>query len=75
MFNVISRANCVLCDRSKALLERHSIPYKELKIDVDIPRDDVISRHPNIKMLPIIENSDNTYFGGYQELLHHIINK
>jgi len=71
MFNVISRPGCIRCDQSKALLQRYKISFKELIIDKDIPRNDVLTKHPNIKMLPIIEK-ESKYFGGYEELLLYI---
>lgn len=71
MFNIISRPSCGRCVQSKTLLERYGIPFREQIIDKDIPRDDVISKHPNIKTLPIIEKGSE-YFGGYEELLQFV---
>lgn len=54
MIYVYTRDGCGYCKLAKELLEDRKIEYTELKIDHNITRDEVISKFPNVKTLPII---------------------
>lgn len=67
MFTVITKENCPYCTQAKAFLERYELEYQEMKIGVDISRDDVINRYFPWKTVPIILYNQS-FIGGYTEL-------
>lgn len=51
---VYTRMMCSHCDRVKKILNTHSIPFIEHKIDVEITIEQVKEKFPSAKMLPVI---------------------
>jgi len=68
VFELITRDNCAYCIESKKLLEVNGKNYRELVIGRDISREEVMSKYPDRKVLPIVIQ-DGKVIGGYQELL------
>lgn len=71
LLTMYSRRQCSLCQQAKQLLEANNVPFRELIIEEDITRDDVIEKFPGRKMLPIIEN-DGILIDGYQQLVSYV---
>lgn len=71
MYYVYSKNDCRFCKAAKAILELADKEYKELIIDIDISKEDVLSKFPGITSVPIISLADET-IGGYNELLEHL---
>lgn len=64
---VYTKDNCPYCDRAKALLRSKDQRFYEMKIGVDLTRDDFINLFPNVKTMPFII-IDDEHVGGYNEL-------
>lgn len=71
---LFTKEGCDYCDRAKALLGLNDIEYKEHKIGVNVTRDEVIKKFPNIRTVPIIL-IDSEYIGGYNELTEQLISR
>lgn len=67
MIEVYSKENCKFCVMAKNLLTSFNKSYTEIKLEVDITRDDLIARFPTAKTFPIIVVNDD-YIGGYDQL-------
>lgn len=67
VIEIYTREGCGHCVQTKQLLTSHDIPYAEVKIGVDIDREQVINKYPDQRTLPIIVVNGNVV-GGNQEL-------
>ena len=70
-FTLITRDDCVYCAQAKSLLADNEISFTELKIGVDLTRDDVLRDYPDQKVLPIVLHEDKV-LGTYLDLLDHV---
>lgn len=68
---VYSKANCVYCDRAKALLNSKGLPYVETRLGEDILREDFMATFPEVRTMPFII-IDGVKIGGYTELVKHL---
>lgn len=69
MSNVIiySKDNCNYCVAAKRLLDEKRISYHEMKIGVDITREEFVGLFPEVKTVPFII-INNEKVGGYDKL-------
>lgn len=64
---VYTKDNCPYCVQAKNLLTNKNVSYAEMKIGVDLTREDFISIFPNVKSVPhIIINGEQ--IGGFDKL-------
>jgi glutaredoxin 3 len=64
---VYSRDNCFYCEQAKALLHSKDQRFQEMKIGVDITREEFMSTFPNVTSVPfIIINGER--IGGFDKL-------
>ena len=64
---VYTKDNCPYCVQAKNLLTNKNVSYTEMKIGVDLTREDFISIFPNVKTVPhIIINGEQ--IGGFDKL-------
>jgi glutaredoxin len=54
MIEIYTRDGCPHCTDIKMFLKNKDINYHELKIGVDVERNDVVAKFPDQKTLPII---------------------
>lgn len=71
MFTVYSKDNCSFCTAAKMLLDTRSIDYKEVKLDRDITKEQLLTQVPGIKSFPYIEDAGKP-IGGYSELQKYL---
>ena len=71
MIEIYTRTDCDFCVKAKDLLMNNNLNYKEYIIGEDIDREVVVTKFPNVKLLPVIA-IDGKYVGGYAELLDTI---
>jgi glutaredoxin len=64
---LITKDNCNYCVNAKHLLNQKRIPFSEMKIGNGISREEVLSKFPTAKTVPII-TIDGRYIGGFTEL-------
>ena len=69
---LITRQICTECKEAKVFLETRNMPFKELIVDQDIKRDEVLKNFPGFRKLPIFL-LDNNPKGSYSELQDYVI--
>ena len=62
-----TKDNCTYCNQAKNLLHYKGKSFTEVKIGVDMTREDFVSLFPNIKSVPHII-IDGVQIGGYDKL-------
>jgi glutaredoxin 3 len=67
MNKVYSKDNCPYCVKAKNLLNARGIEFTEIKIGVDITRDEFLETFPNARTVPQII-LDGEHVGGYDAL-------
>jgi len=70
---IYTKDNCPYCVRAKRTFENLNIQYQELKIGVDVTREQLLEASPNARTAPHIV-IDNTVIGGYEQLAAYIEN-
>ena len=72
MNNVIiyTKDNCGYCVQAKNLFNAKSISYQEMKIGVDLTREDFMGLFPEVKTVPFII-IDGEKVGGYDKLIEY----
>lgn len=70
-FTIITKPTCIHCTNAKNLLKTNAIDFTEIQVGTDIPVEEIKSRYPEAKMLPIVLEGD-TYIGGYDQLKKRI---
>ena len=68
---LITRDECVYCEKTKELLKQKDVLFTEFHIGLDVTRDSVVTLWPEAKMLPLVFKKDE-YIGGYLELLDYL---
>lgn len=68
MLTVYSKNNCPFCIQAKKLLERHSIPFQEIKIDEDHTAKNFILNEGHRTVPQIYNNGKLFVEGGYTGL-------
>ena len=58
MLTLYSKDNCPHCVKAKRLLDLNGVDYAEKKIGHNITRDEVLTKFPDAKTVPIIEWND-----------------
>lgn len=51
---IYTRQGCSKCVVLKEILQSKNVEYTEHEIDKTVSRDEVVSKFPNVKMLPIV---------------------
>lgn len=51
---IYTRQGCSQCAELKEILQKQNVEYIEHEIDRTVTRDQVISKFPGVKMLPVI---------------------
>jgi glutaredoxin 3 len=67
MNKVYSKDNCPYCVKAKNLLKARGIDFTEIKIGVDITRDEFLATFPNARTVPQII-LEGEHVGGYDNL-------
>lgn len=67
MLEIYTKPNCPVCNNIKVLLNSNNVEFVEYQIGQDIMRDDVLSRFPDVKSVPIIILNGNR-IGGFSDL-------
>lgn len=52
MITVYTKDNCPACVSLKATLTQEGSPFKEIKIDRDITREDFMNQFPTVRTVP-----------------------
>jgi glutaredoxin 3 len=71
MNKVYSKDNCPYCVKAKNLLNAHGIEFTEIKIGVDITRDEFLEAFPNARTVPQII-LEGEHIGGYTKLVEYL---
>ena len=66
-----TRPQCKTCNDTKSFLKTKNIDYTEVIIDKDVARDDVLTKAPNAKMLPVVF-LDDIYIGSKEEIIRYV---
>ena len=70
MYTVITRNNCVHCDRAKALLRDQGISFVSYNVESRSSKWILsLLRMAEIKTVPQIFDSDGTHVGGFSDLV------
>lgn len=73
MYTVISRNECIFCDKAKELLNVGRIGYVEYNIQSPSSKWLLhLLKQANIKNVPQIFDSNGKYIGGYTELKEYL---
>ena len=73
MYTVISRNQCVFCDKAKALLNTNHIGYVEYNIRSPSSKWLLhLFKEANIKTVPQIFDNNGKHIGGYTELKEYL---
>jgi glutaredoxin 3 len=70
---IYSKDHCPYCTMAKTLLEKLGIKYKELKIGVDVTREQLLEVVPQARTAPQIVINGQA-IGGYDQLADYIEN-
>ena len=68
---MITKYSCAYCEQAQRMLQQRGLVYDVLVINKDIARDDVVSKYPEQKKVPIILINDNV-IGGYSDLMDYL---
>jgi glutaredoxin len=49
---VYSKENCPACDRLKSQLKSEGEPFTEIKVGVDITREEFVAKFPQVRSMP-----------------------
>lgn len=71
---IYSKDNCPSCIKAKALLTREGLDYLEVKVGIDILREDFLSEFPNQKTVPLIF-INGEQINGYEKLVEYFGNR
>lgn len=71
---VYTKDNCPYCVKAKALLTIKQVPFTEVKLGVDMQREDFIALFPEQKTVPLII-MDGVKYGGFDRLTEHFDSK
>jgi glutaredoxin 3 len=71
MNKVYSKDNCPYCVKAKNLLNARGIEFTEIKIGVDITRDEFLEAFPNARTVPQII-LEGEHIGGYTKLVEYL---
>lgn len=71
MYTLYTRKGCTLCEISKNYLTEIHEPFTIVEIDVDITRDEVLEKFPDVKMLPVV-TYEGRFIGGKDQLYEHV---
>ncbi len=78
MITIYSKNNCPFCVRAIKLAEDKGLKHTVFKIGDNITQEDFLSKFPNARTVPQIENittGGNEYIGGYTEFESWILSK
>lgn len=64
---LITREGCAFCVRGKKVLAEADIPYTEIEVGKDILREEVLTKYPGAKLLPLFI-LNGIHKGSYDEL-------
>lgn len=62
-----TKENCPYCTMAKQYMQSKNLHYTEMKLGVDLTRDDFVSIFPEVKSMPFII-IDGEKVGGYDKL-------
>lgn len=71
IYTIYSKDNCPYCTKAKALLDKQEVDYQEIKIGVDITREEFMETYPDVRTVPLIVTQSFGKIGGYQQLVEH----
>lgn len=77
VFDIVlyTRETCGACQKSKLLLNNYDVPFKEVLIEQDISRSELLDKFPDATSLPVITTTDTTIFNGYDGLVEFLKEK
>jgi glutaredoxin 3 len=64
---VYTKDNCPFCTKAKLLLQSKGETFSEVKLGIDITREEFMEVFPNVKTVPFIIINGN-HVGGYDKL-------
>lgn len=64
---VYTKNDCIFCTKAKMLLSSRGIPYRELKLNEDFTRENILELFPSAKTFPVVV-VDGFNIGGYSQL-------
>lgn len=67
---IYTKDNCPYCVQAKNLFSLKNESYEEMKIGVDLTREEFVSIFPNVKTVPFII-IDGEEVGGYDRLVEY----
>lgn len=67
---IYTKDNCPYCVQAKNLFSLKGETYQEMKIGVDLTREDFISIFPDVKTVPFIIINEE-HVGGYDKLVEY----
>lgn len=67
---IYTKDQCPYCDRAKLLFRTKGLGYQEMKIGLDLTREEFINIFPNVRTVPFII-IDGEEVGGYDRLVEY----
>lgn len=71
IIEIYTKDACPYCIMAKEFLQEKKIPYTELKLNIDFPREAVLAKFEPHKTFPFIV-VDNVFVGGYIDFIAHM---
>jgi glutaredoxin len=67
---IYTKDNCPYCVQAKHLFSEKGVTYQEMKIGVDLSREDFMDVFPNVRTVPFIIINEE-HVGGYDKLIEY----
>jgi glutaredoxin 3 len=67
---IYTKDNCPYCDQAKTLFRMRDQRFQEMKIGVDVTREEFIDTFPEVRTVPFII-IDGEQVGGYDRLIEY----
>ena len=71
MIEISSKPNCIFCEKAEKLCQIKELEYKKYMLDVDVSREELITKFPEARTFPQI-TKDDQYIGGYTVLEQYL---
>lgn len=71
MIEIYTKSGCAHCEKAKTILNSVKADYTTFTVDVDLTREEVVSRFPFAKSYPIVV-INGEFVGGYEQLEQRI---
>jgi glutaredoxin len=74
VITLYTRENCATCFDTKRFLNEREIEYTEVQIGKGIEREELLSKYPKAKLLPVVTLNEH-FIGSKEELIRYIVTK